>query len=69
VVLAEARVSACITASGVVCSKGSATIPVVARFSLGGGDPDAPDAGKGTEKMTPAEWDKVSGFTTKQRLD
>ena len=23
------------------------TIPVVARFSLGGGDPDAPDAGKG----------------------
>ena len=20
-------------------------------------------------KMTPAEWDKVSGFTTKQRLD
>ena len=24
-----------------------ATIPVVARFSLGGGDPDAPDAGKG----------------------
>jgi catalase len=27
-----------------------ATIPVVARFSLGGGDPDAPDAGKGPKK-------------------
>ena len=24
-----------------------ATIPVVARFSIGGGDPNAPDAGKG----------------------
>jgi len=28
-----------------------ATIPVVARFSLGGGDPDAPDAGKGPRGM------------------
>ena len=27
------------------------TIPVVARFSLGGGDPDAPDAGKGPRGM------------------
>src|SRR5690349_3113351 len=28
-----------------------ATIPAVARFSLGGGDPDAPDAGKGPRGM------------------
>lgn len=28
-----------------------ATIPVVARFSLGGGDPNAPDAGKGPRGM------------------
>jgi catalase len=28
-----------------------ATIPVVARFSLGGGNPDAPDAGKGPRGM------------------
>jgi catalase len=28
-----------------------ATIPVVARFSLGGGDPDSPDAGKGPRGM------------------
>ena len=28
-----------------------ATIPVVARFSIGGGDPDAPDAGKGPHGM------------------
>ena len=28
-----------------------ATVPVVARFSLGGGDPDAPDAGKGPRGM------------------
>ena len=28
-----------------------ATIPVLARFSLGGGDPDAPDAGKGPRGM------------------
>src|SRR6188474_3883172 len=36
-----------------------ATIPVVARFSLGGGDPDAPDAGKG-----PRGWRLSSGFPT-----
>jgi catalase len=28
-----------------------ATIPVVARFSIGGGDPNAPDAGKGPRGM------------------
>ncbi len=28
-----------------------ATVPVVARFSIGGGNPDAPDAGKGPRGM------------------
>ena len=28
-----------------------ATIPVIARFSIGGGDPNAPDAGKGPRGM------------------